>query len=153
VRTSTKLGEALRGLLEPDEAEVTIRTLLEKAILDIVTSFQRLAEQLYEAKTGKEPRRNVFQNLDAGSLLWETEFGTSYIKSLEADTIALLRICYQQRHLLAHQQGIVDKDYIVRSGDKTYKEGQRISIDESFVLDFASAIERIGAKLISQSFD
>ena len=46
IRTAAGLGETLRNTLGPDEAEVMIRTLLEKAIQDTVMSFQRLNEQL-----------------------------------------------------------------------------------------------------------
>ncbi|MHA5498460.1 hypothetical protein ACVSNS_01510 [Pseudomonas aeruginosa] len=127
-----------------------IRSLLEKAILDTVTSFQRLAEQLYEGRTGKAARRNAFQSLDSGSELWKSELGISYAQLLGATTVEELRIYYQQRHLLAHQQGIVDADYIARSGDVSYAIGQRLMINESTVLRFANLIERLGLELLDR---
>lgn len=151
IRTSAGLGEPLRGVLGPDEADVMTRTLLEKAILDTVTSFQRLAEQLYEARTGKVPRRNAFQNIDAGSALWEAELGISYAQLLEAGALTRLRIFYQQRHLLAHQQGMVDDDYVTRSGDATYQVGQRLLIRESAALEFADLVERLGTALLARN--
>ncbi|HCL4201866.1 TPA: hypothetical protein N2C53_003980 [Pseudomonas aeruginosa] len=150
IRTSAALGGTLRGVLGPDEAEVMTRTLLEKSILDTVTSFQRLTEQLYEARTGKEPRRNAFQNIDAGSALWEKELGVSYAQLLEAAAMAQLRVYYQQRHLLAHQQGIVDNDYVTRSGDTTYGVGQRLLIKESAALKFADLVEQLGLALMAR---
>ncbi|WP_426119391.1 hypothetical protein [Pseudomonas sp. DSP3-2-2] len=150
IRSSAALGGTLRGVLGPDEAEVMTRTLLEKAILDTVTSFQRLAEQLYEARTGKEPRRNAFQNIDAGSALWEAELGISYVQLLEADSLTQLRVYYQQRHLLAHQQGIVDNDYVTRSGDTTYEVRQRLLIKESAALEFADLVEQLGTALLAR---
>ena len=148
IRTSAALGGTLRGVLGPDEAEVMTRTLLEKAVLDTVMSFQRLAEQLYEARTGKDTRRNAFQNLDAGSTLWEAELGVSYAQLLDTAAMAQLHIYYQQRHLLAHQQGIVDNDYVTRSGDTTYEVGQRLLIKESAALKFADLVEQLGAALM-----
>lgn len=150
IRTSASLGGTLRGVLGPDEAEVMTRTLLEKSILDTVTSFQRLAEQLYETRTGNEPRRNAFQNIDAGSTLWETEIGVSYSQLLEASALTKLRVYYQQRHLLAHQQGIVDNDYVTRSGDTTYDVGQRLLIKENAALEFANLVERLGTALLAR---
>lgn len=126
------------------------RTLLEKAILDTVTSFQRLAEQLYETRTGNEPRRNAFQNIDAGSTLWETEIGLPYSQLLEASALNKLRVYYQQRHLLAHQQGIVDNDYVTRSGDTTYNVGQRLVIKENAALEFATLVEGLGTALLAR---
>ncbi|MGC4029333.1 MAG: hypothetical protein QM696_10705 [Steroidobacteraceae bacterium] len=148
IRVAAGLGETLRSVIGPDEAEVMTRTLLEKAMQDTVTSFQRLAEQLYEARTGEAARRNAFQNLDAGSELWEVELGTSYEQLLDVAAMKSLRVYYQQRHLFAHQQGIVDSDYVSRSGDTSYAVGQRLIIKDSAVLEFADLVERLGTALL-----
>jgi hypothetical protein len=124
------------------------RTLLEKAVQDTVMSFQRLAEQLYEDRIGVVARRNAFQNLDAGSQLWTAAAGSSFEQLLDGAALERLRVFYQQCHLLAHQQGIVDADYITRSGDATYAVGQRLVIKEPAVLEFAGLIERLGLALL-----
>lgn len=61
-----------------------------------------------------------------------------------------LRVYYQQRHLLAHQQGIVDNDYVTRSGDTTYEVGQRLLIKESAALKFADLVDRLGTALMAR---
>lgn len=104
IRTAANLGPTLRQTLDVDAAEIMTRTLLEKAMQDTVTSFQRLCEQLYEAKTGAAARRNAFQSLDAGSDLWEPIVKESYADMLGTADLSRLRIFFQQRHLLAHQQ-------------------------------------------------
>lgn len=147
IRTAAGLGETLRKTLGPDEAEVMIRTLLEKSIQDTVMSFQRLTEQLYERQCGKTARRNAFQNLDAGSELWRAEIGQAYVDLIGQPKLDQLRIYFQQRHLLAHQQGIVDQDYIDRSGDRTYAAGQRLLIRDSAVREFADLIEELSHEL------
>lgn len=150
IRTAAGLGATLRGSLGADEAEVMTRTLLEKAMQDTVMSFQRLAEQLYE-RTGKTARRNAFQNLDAGSELWAAEIGATYEELLGAAAMKRLRIFYQRRHLLAHQQGIVDADYITRCADTAYGVGQRLVIRGSDVLEFGDLVERLGKDLMSRA--
>jgi RNA polymerase subunit RPABC4/transcription elongation factor Spt4 len=150
IRTAAQLGPTLRSSLGADEAEVMTRTLLEKAMQDTVMSFQRLAEQLYE-RTGKVARRNAFQSLDAGSELWATELGATYEELLDVESMKRLRIYYQRRHLLAHQQGIVDSDYISRCGDSAYSVGQRLVIRDSEVLEFADLVERLGQALMSRT--
>tara|TARA_B100000378_G_scaffold264916_1_gene248994 strand:+ start:623 stop:1561 length:939 start_codon:yes stop_codon:yes gene_type:complete len=147
IRTAAGVGETLRKTLSPDDAEVMIRTLMEKAIQDTVMSFQRLNEQLYERQSGKSARRNAFQNLDAGSDLWKAEIGYVYAGLVDQAKFAQLRIYFQQRHILAHQQGIVDQDYIDRSGDKTYAVGQRLLIQETAVREFADLIEELSQRL------
>lgn len=147
IRTSAGLGETLRKTLGPDEAEVMIRSLLEKAIQDTVMSFQRLNEQLYELQSGKTARRNAFQSLDAGSNLWRDEIGLGYADLIDQAKLDKLGVYFQQRHLIAHQQGIVDQDYIARSGDNTYAAGQRLVIRSSAVLELADLIEDLGERL------
>lgn len=150
IRTAAGIGETLRSALGPDEAEVMIRTLLEKAIQDTVTSFQRLNEQLYERQKGKAARRNAFQNLDAGSELWRKEIGDSYSDLIGMRKLDILRLYFQQRHLLAHQQGIVDQDYIDKSGDKAYAVGQRLIIRHNAVREFADLVEELSQELIKK---
>lgn len=150
IRTAAGLGETLRNMLGPDEAEVMIRTLLEKAIQDTVMSFQRLNEQLYERQSGKMARRNAFQNLDAGSALWSAEIGYAYVDLIGQAKLDQLKVYFQQRHLLAHQQGLVDLDYIDRSGDKTYAVGQRLLIRDSVVREFADLIEELSHELTNK---
>lgn len=147
IRTAAGLGDTLRSTLGPDEAEVMIGTLQEKAIQDTVMSFQRLNEQLYERRSGKTAHRNAFQKLDAGSDLWKAEIGDAYVDLIGQAKLDQLKIYFQQRHLLAHQQGIVDQDYIDRSGDKTYAVGQRLLIRDFVVLEFADLIEELGQEL------
>lgn len=150
VRMAAGLGGILRAALGPDEAEVMTRALLEKAMQDTVTSFQRLNEQLYERRTGKDARRNAFQNLDAGSDLWRAEIGVGYAQLIDQKAFEQLRIYFQQRHLLAHQQGIVDQIYITSSGDTTYAVGQRLVIREATVREFAELVEKLTKELIAQ---
>jgi hypothetical protein len=57
---------------------------------------------------------------------------------------------FQQRHLLAHQQGIVDANYITRSGDTSYATGQRLIIQPNVVLEFADLIEKLGQEIIAR---
>lgn len=151
IRTAAGLGETLRNTLGPDDAEVMIRTLLEKAIQDTVMSFQRLNEQLYERQNGKTARRNAFQNLDAGADLWKAKIGYAYVDLIGQAKLDQLKVYFQQRHLLAHQQGIVDQDYIDRSGDKTYAPGQRLLIRDSAVREFADLIEELSHELTKKA--
>lgn len=150
IRTAAGLGSRLRETLGRDEAEVMVQTLLEKAMQDTVMSFQRVSEQLYERKTGQTPRRNAFQRLNTGSDLWESELGVSYTDVLGAEAMERLVIYYQQRHLLAHQQGIVDADYLTRSQDTQYSIGQRLIIREAAALDFAALIEKLGNAIMKR---
>lgn len=132
------------SLPDPDTAKNTVRLLTEDSLQRIVTAFQRFAE----AQFGRHPnppkaRRNVFQNLTEGGALWKEAFGTGYEAHLKDKQLEHLNRYFQQRHLLAHREGLVDADYIARSGDSTYKEGQRLVIRAVAVRECLLLIEAL----------
>lgn len=131
-----------------DAAENTVRTMIESGLGNGVMAFQRYAEALYLTKPDvSPPRRNAFQNLSAGSMLWEEAFGVSFESHLGADPLARLNRYFQQRHLLAHKDGIVDDDYIQRSGDTSYTAGQRIVVKGDSVRECVDLIENLARAL------
>jgi hypothetical protein len=52
---------------------------------------------------------------------------------------------------LAHQQGIVDADYISKSGDTAYRPGQRLIIKPAAVLEFVDLVDRLGKELLART--
>ncbi|MCS6306444.1 MAG: hypothetical protein H8K07_22695 [Nitrospira sp.] len=97
------------------------------------------------------PSRNIFQNLKEGSDLWfgvSNKYYTAYLS--DADAVSLTRL-FQQRHLLAHTQGVIDSDYITHTGDPTYQVGQRLVIREAAVRQCLSLIEKLIAGMASDA--
>ncbi len=109
-----------------------------------VTAFQRVAEALH-AHTAPtvQIRRNAFQNLAEGSALWAVATGGGYDKHLTVVEMEQLTTAFQQRHLLAHTQGIVDDDYIRKTGDTRYKSGQRLVIKREAVAEALNLVEQL----------
>ena len=127
-----------------DTAETTIRLFIENSLQNAVTAFQRYAEVLYSRFPSMPiPRRNAFQNLKEGSDLWISPSGKSYTSYLSDDESRSLVRFFQQRHLLAHTQGIVDDDYVTRTGDTAYQVGQRVVIREVSVRECLILIEKL----------
>lgn len=129
-----------------DQAEDTAQALVEAAICDSVMAFQHYVESLYVKVPGTgAPPRNAFQRLDQGSELWHRATGTAYADILSALELEELRVLFQKRHVLAHRHGFVDPDYVDRSGDSTYRVGQRIvvtSADSRRLLQLVGALGR-----------
>lgn len=113
-----------------DEAERFCRAMVESGLGECVAAFQHFADRLYESTTGRKARRNAFQRIDEGSALWEEASGGrgygEWLSDRESHNLARL---FQQRHLLQHTGGIVDADYVERSGDQSYEIGQRIVVN------------------------
>lgn len=132
---------ALNESIGKDEAELTCRSLVETCISDGVVAFQKYCEGMYEAY-GNAPF-NAFQRLEQGSSLWESAIKIGYDTWLSKDNLKALNILYQKRHLLAHNEGIIDSKYLQKSGDNSYKEGQRIVVSENDIDLLVSALEKL----------
>ncbi|MCI0466831.1 MAG: hypothetical protein L0Y57_07485 [Beijerinckiaceae bacterium] len=108
-------------------------------------SFQRLRRNCYSSLP--QPRRNAFQNLAEGSDLWHSATGKRYSDYLDSGELVALTRFFQQRHLLAHTQGLADADYIARIGDTAYRVGQRLVIREASVRECLALIEKLATAM------
>lgn len=142
------LGAIRDNIIDPDAAENTVRLVVEAGLQSAVTAFQRYAEALFAQQPAPpKVRRNLFQNLDEGSAAWKSAFGSDYTTHVDPTELTDLKRLFQQRHLLAHKEGIVDGDYILKSGDQTYRAGQRLVIREKTVRRGIDIIEKLGGGL------
>ncbi|MCJ2044469.1 hypothetical protein MKK58_07975 [Methylobacterium sp. J-078] len=149
IRASLDVVPTLKvAIPDRDAAEHAARSLIEGGLQSAVTAFQRFAEALFTANpAAPKARRNAFQNLEEGSRLWHQAYGTTYEQHLGADDLTELGRYFQQRHLLAHKDGLVDADYVVKSGDASYREGQRLVIQAAAVRCCVDLVEKLGNML------
>ncbi|MEX2443484.1 MAG: hypothetical protein WD492_07760 [Alkalispirochaeta sp.] len=144
------MRDAIYASLDRDTAATSWRVTLEQHMSKIVGAFQSYAEALFDSirdDATPVPQRNVFQNLDRSSDFWEKKIGLRYETMLTSRDWRDLKICFQQRHLLAHREGIVDDEYLQKSGDTQYQVGQRIVVTQDTVLRFANLVDSLAAKL------
>lgn len=130
-----------------DAAAEARRDALENQINNLVTAFQRFGEAIYPElpNYSSPPSRNLFQRLAQASTKWKEAGGRSFEDMLTPSEWSELLKYFQQRHLLSHQDGFVDADYVAKSGDSGYREGQRLVITESQVLRMAELVEKLAA--------
>lgn len=131
--------------INADEAELTVRSLIESGLTDGVVAFQRFCELTYKNYTRSDAKikQNAFQNLEIGGQHWKDLFSETYEDWIAKDKMMELKILFQKRHLLAHSEGIVDEKYIQNSNDNTYKVGQRIVVKEKDVMELVGLIKKI----------
>jgi len=139
------IRETLTKSVGRDEAELTSRSLLESCILDGVVAFQKYCDGLYEPY-GNAPM-NVFQRLEQGSDLWYKTIGKRYSDWVTPEELQQLQVLFQKRHILSHNEGIVDEAYLKKSGDFSYKLGQRIVISIQDIDTLASILDKLGQQL------
>lgn len=152
VATIPVIRKALTEAEDPDVAADAVRQVLENGLVKLVASFQRLAEAVFLALPNASSfpvRRNLFQNLMDSSQRWRDATGKGYEDLMDAGELRELRVYFQQRHLLAHREGMVDQDYINKSGDTGYSVGQRLVVKEAAVLRLADLVEKLGAAILT----
>jgi len=136
------IRQALIESTGKDEAELICRSLRETCISDGVVAFQKYCEGIYSAY-GEAPF-NAFQRLEQSSKLWKKAIKKDYLSWLTSEELSSLKLLFQKRHILTHNEGIVDAHYIKKSGDIFYKEGQRIVISDKDINDILICLEKIG---------
>ena len=153
VRAKTINIPAIRNDLskrDKDNAARICRSLLESSISDLVVALQKLCEAVYPTIPGAVATKgNVFQRIDESDRLWKSVCGYGYSDWLSADEYSLLKKYFQQRHVLQHNDGIVDQDYVNKSGDTSYQIGQRLIIREADINVFADIVEKIGNQILA----
>jgi hypothetical protein len=149
VRKTMHLATKLPGMMEdPDAAADLARHLAEDALVRLWSAFQRFAEAVYETHPEYErPKRNAFQNLEASDRLWRQAIQRTYHDMLTSDEHRDLIKLVQQRHLRAHRDGLIDQEYIDKSGDHAYKIGQRLVVKPAAVIRLADIVLKLSIEL------
>ena len=133
-----------------DFAKDQIRHLIERSVGDIISTFQSFALRLYEDLGGHGARPNDFQMLDKGSKLFENLTGKAYSEWVTANQLKFMTLMFQRRHLLEHNNGLVDQKYLDHTNDFGYKIGERIVVRVDDVRKLLSITLALGNGLLSQ---
>jgi hypothetical protein len=144
------IKDQIRASAGEDTATDVARQFLENGLVKLVASFQRFAEatfQIVPSAASIKVRKNLFQNLSESSEVWRSATGKGYDDLLDASEFADLGLYFQQRHLLAHREGIVDQAYIDKTQDRAYKVGQKLIARETAVIRLAELVEKLAGEL------
>lgn len=139
------IRESIGEALDRDEAELVCRSLIETSVSDAVTAFQKYCDGLYSVFGN--PPMNAFQRLEQGSDLWKSAIDLSYDQVLTGDELRELNTLFQKRHLLEHQDGIVDEKYVTRVSESTLSIGQRIVVSTTDVDNLVSLIQKLSTAI------
>lgn len=86
-----------------------------------------------------------FQNLVGAQKNVQSLFGFDLSAGLIADEWLSVSRCFQKRHLLAHNMGIVDAEYLRKTNDPQARAGRKITILPDEVLSMLNLTRRLGA--------
>lgn len=150
--STPSLRTTLVETIGEDDADTTVRQLVEDQFGRVVGAFERYSEHLFDQLPTAgliNKKGNVFQRIADASDLWKQATGKGYADLLPPAEVAELSRFVLQRHVLGHKQGIIDQKYIDKSGDDRFRPGQRLIIRAVHVERLVELVDRLGIALKS----
>lgn len=129
--------------------------LVADALKNAVSAFDGFGREICRVHAAKATDPNKAKNLSFQNLVRVNDrvqqlFGFSIAASLDVDDWEFTCRCFQKRHLLAHQMGVIDQEYIDKTHDPQAIIGRKVSITSSEVQMLMQHLETLGSYLITQ---
>jgi hypothetical protein len=103
--------------------------LIENGLEDCISAFDGFARERCRERYPKLS----FQNITAAKQRLD-ESGINIADGLNASEWRFVVNQFQKRHLLAHRMGVVDEEYLLKTGSHPERLGKKVSITENDVL-------------------
>ena len=129
--------------------------LLENALEDCVSSFDGFGREISKvnitlASDQSRASKLSFQNIDSVKNNLSSVFELNLESSLTDDEWALISKGFQKRHLISHKMGIIDDEYIRKSGDKIAVAGRKIRVSEDEVRQLVQLVSVLAKSLSTE---
>jgi len=129
------------------ELEPLARHLRERLFSFPMTLKRRKQLQDLSFQQPLEADEALSQWFDIGLLEWRGDAATPARKLPESD-LPFIRKMLQNRHILIHNKGVVDQNYLDRGGDQQFQLGERIRIRSNEAKRFVTVVRTMGANLM-----
>lgn len=149
IESLSEMEDLLSNSYGIDKAKSMCQAMLEGSLGDVVSAFQKFAEVKYRELSPKPVRTNDFQIVEKGSRLFSEATGRGYDVWLIEGERSYMNLMFQRRHVMEHNGGLVDDQYIQKSGDISYATGQRLVVHSSDTLRLIRIIKKLATGLQS----
>lgn len=120
----------LKALDLAKEASSDLATrLIENAMEDAVSCFDGFGRE----HCATQPFKVTFQNIGGAKDKLLSETGFDLASPLDAGSWVFVTAQFQKRHLLAHKLGVIDADYVNKTGCSPSLQGRKVTITDSDV--------------------
>lgn len=133
---------------EPEVAQSLIANGLEDCV-SALDGFGREISRLH-AKRSTDPEKAEkvsFQNLESAKQNMKLLFNLDLSAGLTDDEWKTAVQAFQKRHLLSHKMGVVDEEYVRKSGDSHAAIGRKVNIAIDEVRALGQIIGKLGHRL------
>ncbi len=131
------------------QEQAVARSLIENGLEDCVSAFDGFGREIcrLNAKTSIDPTKVgkvSFQNLEGAKQNMNGLFKLDLAAGLADDEWKTAVRAFQRRHLLSHKMGVVDDEYVRKSGDTHAVVGRKVNIDVDEVRALSQIIGKLG---------
>lgn len=128
--------------------------LIADALENAVSSFDGFGREACQVNAAKatdpaKAENMSFQNPSGARKNVQLLFGKDFSQNINAADWDFINQCAQKRHLLAHNMGVVDQQYLTKTGDKMAIEGRKVHITGDEVKRLAECLRQLGQELIA----
>ena len=134
------------------EEKVLADKLIENALEDCVSTFDGFGRELCRVHANKARKPAMaekmnFQNLEGARNGFLDLFRIDLSTAVEPVDWRAAVMAFQARHLIAHKMGVVDQDYITKTGDTRAVVGRKIVVDDGEVKALVRIIKTLAARM------
>jgi hypothetical protein len=128
------------------------RQLIEDSLENAVAAFDAFGREVCAAFIKKNPSQNIltgisFQNLESARRKVLAAVNVDMSTFLQGNEWQGLLNSFQKRHVFSHRLGVVDQEYIDRTGDTALPVGRKLQISPPEVRAAVTLLEKLGSGL------
>ena len=149
-----KSVEVIRKMLDlTTGVEKTLaEMLIGNALEDCVSAFDGFGRELCRVHANKARNHTKalkisFQNLEGARASVLDLFGIDMSTAVTTEEWRAAVMAFQKRHLVAHKLGVVDQEYINKTGDACAVAGRKIGIDIDEVKGLAKIVDTFAPRI------
>ena len=125
-----------------------LNRVVENALEDCVSAFDGFGREIcrIHAKKSSDPAKAEkvsFQNLDGAKHNFNGLFNLNLSSGLNSDEWKAAVRGFQKRHLLSHTMGVIDDEYVRKSGDIQAVPGRKINVDAEEVRELVRIVGKL----------
>ena len=128
--------------------------LIENALEDCVSGFDGFGRELcrVHANMARNPAKAEkinFQNLESARTNLLDLYGIDLSAEVTPDEWREAAMDFQKRHIVAHRMGVVDQDYVTKTGDCRAVVGRKIAITADDVRSLVMIISKLAPRVLA----
>ena len=129
-----------------------LKSSIENALEDCVSAFDGFGRELcrLHANRARNPARvqkMSFQNLEGAKTTFLDLFGIDLSAEVAPEEWRAAAMGFQKRHLVTHNLGVVDQEYVTKTGDINAVVGRKIGIGNEEVRGLARIISKLARRV------